>query len=562
MRSSWDSQMAVPESLYSCPLYAIGLAQQLDSMSLKNKKNTHLLITLLLVTGISCISLIAFGAKLAREERFILQAQYQRLYYQWLYDYRSEVELMLEGKASYFIKLISKVELTPQNYRDIIHSNALLEQVFVLSKEKKLLYPMLSLGDISQSEKNFINRTDKLWGSLKIFDLSSSDSGDRAWHSYFHSDGMHVIFIQRVNDLYLGFELNKSRLYAEIISLLPIEKTKNVTTPKSILRLLDEHGNEIHYSAPPNTRGIFQSVAQLNLSSPLQNIQVIYLIPKGLWNKAFYGSVFFTVLPVIFGTMIVLILLTIYFYRQHTLVLEDAAQKISFVNQVSHELKTPLTNIRMYAELLQQHTDEEDSYAHGHINVIIGETQRLSRLITSILSFSLYERNKLKLSFSKGLISEIISQVLENFQPSLQEKKIESIVEVHDFSICQFDADCVRQILGNLIDNVLKHSLSCSKIKIEVFRKSDEMVDIKLTDDGSGIPEEDKKHVFDPYYRGSKVCFNAIGGAGIGLSISRELARLHGGELCLQDSKHGASFMLSIRAPSIGSKCTETKVNV
>lgn len=104
-----------------------------------------------------------------------------------------------------------------------------------------------------------------------------------------------------------------------------------------------------------------------------------------------------------------------YFYRENTRELREAAQRVNFVSHVSHELKTPLTNIRMYAELLQNDIQPERENELGRLDVILSESQRLSRLITNVLTFNRKQQSKLTLHSSTANLDELVRHVAGNF---------------------------------------------------------------------------------------------------------------------------------------------------
>lgn len=154
---------------------------------------------------------------------------------------------------------------------------------------------------------------------------------------------------------------------------------------------------------------------------------------------------------------LVLGLLAVYFYRESSRELREAGQRVNFVGQVSHELKTPLTNIRMYAELLEQQLDESDEEARKDLNVIVSESRRLSRLIGNILTFSRKDRETLKLRLSEGILDEALRDTVEHFRPLLESKGVAIELDLHAAELVSFDRDVIEQIVGNLLSNVEKY---------------------------------------------------------------------------------------------------------
>ena len=134
--------------------------------------------------------------------------------------------------------------------------------------------------------------------------------------------------------------------------------------------------------------------------------------------------------------------------------MREATQRVSFVNQVSHELKTPLTSIRMYAELLEEELNDDNEKARNHVAVIVSESQRLSRLIGNVLTFGRKQRSALKLRCVNGDIDAIIRNVAQRFEPGLHEKDIEVVFDAGIGKQAHFDPDVLEQVLGNLLSNI------------------------------------------------------------------------------------------------------------
>ena len=236
--------------------------------------------------------------------------------------------------------------------------------------------------------------------------------------------------------------------------------------------------------------------------------------------------------------------------------MREAAQRVSFVNQVSHELKTPLTNIRMYAELLDQdvragRAGDEDNRLTRYLDVIVFESQRLSRLIGNVLSFSRSRRDALDLHPQPGVVDEVVRRVLDQFQPALEAKNVEVDFSPGGSETASFDADALEQILGNLIGNVEKYAASGGILQVASHQK-DGRVEITVQDRGPGLSGAEGRRIFEPFYRVHNRLTEGVSGTGIGLAISRKLARLHGGDLELLPSDEGASFRLTIECPPHG----------
>jgi signal transduction histidine kinase len=238
---------------------------------------------------------------------------------------------------------------------------------------------------------------------------------------------------------------------------------------------------------------------------------------------------------------IALLALAFVLYREYRRDLNEAERRLTFVSQVSHELKTPLTNIRLYAELLEENLADEAEDERRYVGVLVGESRRLSRLIDNVLAFSRQRQERLRLHPAPGCIDDTIREVLEQFAPALGEAGIVVETSLDAAGTFRFDRDAVAQILGNLIGNVEKYAASGGWMRVS-SETGDGVVRVRVEDRGPGIPPAHRGRIFRPFHRVDDSLTARSTGTGIGLSIARALARLHGGDLQLTDSSAGASF--------------------
>ena len=243
-----------------------------------------------------------------------------------------------------------------------------------------------------------------------------------------------------------------------------------------------------------------------------------------------------------------LVVLAWLLYRDYSRDIREATQQVSFVNQVSHELKTPLTNIRMYAELLERDLEDVDeeraARPRERLSVITSEAQRLSRLIGNVLTFARQKRKTLEPRPRDTNISDLVHQIVERFAPSLSEHGIVATVEGSTERILCVDPDFVEQIIGNLINNVEKYAASGNQLIVRCG-VTETRATIDVIDAGPGISVEHRASVFRPFARLNNDLL-ASAGTGIGLSIARDLARLHQGDVSLMDSSHGCWFRVEL----------------
>ena len=237
--------------------------------------------------------------------------------------------------------------------------------------------------------------------------------------------------------------------------------------------------------------------------------------------------------------------LTIYLYRESARELRDARQRVGFVNQVSHELKTPLTNIRMYAELLDRDINEDDTRARKKLDIIVSESQRLSRLIGNVLTFARQQRNTVKLHRQPGVVDEVVDDVLAQFGPSFDDKSIAVERNADAGATVRVDRDALAQIIANVVGNVEKYAAAGQHMRVDTSQDGATST-IVVTDRGPGVPASKREAVFAPFVRLEDGLTEGVAGTGIGLALARELAREHGGDLRIVPSKEGTVVELTL----------------
>jgi signal transduction histidine kinase len=295
-------------------------------------------------------------------------------------------------------------------------------------------------------------------------------------------------------------------------------------------------------------------------SAPLAAWRFKFFVAEERFTSLAGRSTTFNLLAGLSAIGVILLVLAGFIYRESSRELREAATRVNFVNQVSHELKTPLTNIRLYAELLAEQFQDggtlDAASAQRQLSVIVGESSRLSRLIGNVLTFSQQHRRQITLNPKPGRVDETIQAVIQQFQPALQAQGLATNFIAGASDVVNFDADALEQILVNLINNVEKYAIQGKRLDVS-SRQDGERTTILVSDAGPGIPPVEQDRIFEPFYRINDR-LEGPAGAGIGLSIARGLARLHQGDLRLADSVHGASFEISLfTPPAITSRATQ-----
>ncbi|MCB9640467.1 MAG: HAMP domain-containing histidine kinase [Myxococcales bacterium] len=373
--------------------------------------------------------------------------------------------------------------------------------------------------------------------------LSLSRVFRHGWLSWYWAEGLHLLFWKRTPEQEIvGVEVDRIVLLSRLTGKLPDNQARQIGR----MMLLDGRGALVYQWGQGVQRYKEKPLLRLSLAFPLHTWSLAYNGPEAQQIQGASGRYLFDMMLLVCCVALVLLALGVYIYREWSRDMHEASQRVTFVTQVSHELKTPLTNIRLYAELLEKRVPEEDPRAQRHIRVIVDESQRLSRLIHNILTFSRQQRQKHKLHPQLCYPHELVQRIIEQFTPTFQTNGIDIEQGAPLTQTVYVDPDAVEQILGNLLNNVEKYASEGAWMSIDYKQTNETHLNIEICDKGPGIPLHLQEHIFQPFVRGSDKLSDGVTGTGIGLTIARELARQMGGDLYLQPCKEGACFCLTL----------------
>ena len=230
---------------------------------------------------------------------------------------------------------------------------------------------------------------------------------------------------------------------------------------------------------------------------------------------------------------------------------EESRLKDNFLSMASHELKTPMTTILGQAQLMKRRLakipelSSDLTFMHGALESIDSQTRRLNSLVDDLLDLYNIRAGKIELHVEPCDLISICHDVVRE-QRLLTGRSIQLDVPTSPV-IMQADAGRLSQVIANLANNALRYSPENSTVQMFVDTRRDVSI-IEVCDAGSGIPQEEQTHIFEPFYRSpNNVCTSSKNGLGLGLSISKDIIEQHGGRIwCRSRLGQGSTFIVEI----------------
>jgi signal transduction histidine kinase len=217
---------------------------------------------------------------------------------------------------------------------------------------------------------------------------------------------------------------------------------------------------------------------------------------------------------------------------------ELARLRADFVSGVSHELRTPLAQIRMFSETLLLGRVRSEGERLRSLEIIDQEARRLTHLVENLLHFSRSERQVTRLSPAPAALAPLVLEAVEGFAPLATTRAVTLRTDLADDVVAPVDAEALRQMLLNLLDNAVKYGPAGQTVTVGLAA-ADTGARIWVDDAGPGIPPADRERIWERFWRLERDRGSAVAGTGIGLSVVRELVALHGGRAWAEDAPNG-----------------------
>ena len=347
---------------------------------------------------------------------------------------------------------------------------------------------------------------------------------------------------------FVGFRLNMSRVrehyLPELVSELSRNERHGPGSAELVLGIVDQRGRQICSSAPGTAS--YAEHASLAPVLPRWEATAGFRTTDvdALARASFEKGLWFTVLVV--GVLLAGIGMIV---RAAARELKLAEVKQTFVSNVSHELKTPLALIRLFAETLELGRVKTAEKAQEYYRIIHNESRRLSQLIDNILDFSRIEAGSREYSFVPADLAEIARGVVESYEYQIRAAGFELVTRFEsDLPRVEADPDAISQAILNLLNNSVKYSDGIKHITIGVQAAGGGAI-IEVADRGIGIPLSEQKRIFEKFYRVSTGLVHETKGSGLGLALVNHIVEAHHGRVSVESAPgRGSRFAIWLPA--------------
>ncbi len=446
----------------------------------------------------------------------------------------------LEGKAQTEQKALSQFATSPE-VRQRVYDEARAKGQ---QTSPRTVAP--SAGRLEEQDKPLQQEIESIFISEPQKFSQITQGRDQGLIPRFREEKLTLLFWKRDSSGgYLGCILDEDTFHNRMADQLP-----DVFTPARILTILDESGRPLLIPDQQEGRDWRRPFAAQEISERLPRWEVAaYLAdPDAVASRANLTMLVMWILVAILFVAIA----TGGTYILNTLrgEMQLARQKTTFVANVSHELKTPLTSIRMFAEMLKEHRQPDREKQEKYLDLMVSETERLTRLINNVLDFTRMERGEQKYEKKRLDVALLCEALIESQRLRLEHNGF-AVSFQNDLgeAFVNGDEESLIQTLLNLLSNSEKYSDNRKQIDVDLTGTEDSVL-IHVKDRGIGIPAREAKKIFQEFYRVDESLTSRVKGSGLGLPIAHRIIRDHGGDIHYYPRDGGGS-VFQIRLPLI-----------
>jgi signal transduction histidine kinase len=451
-------------------------------------------------------------------------------------------------------------------------TDPLIRHAFLLATDARVLWPDATNG-LTSEDRAFLQRFELLFAGRTPWEPPATDTAVAAsstrqlmsqslrsakrkvgfsydqnptacgWLPWYEGRNLHLLaWVQRADGVRYGIEVEMTALLARLITAFPTSAPAG-----QALALLDGQHAILHSVGATEFQPALPKLATISLAPALPHWQ---LVAAGTGGAASARGLLFLLSAILCAILLLSILgggwLLLRDAHHHAI---EARTRTTFVANVSHELKTPLTTIRMYADLLREGRAKDEARRTRYLEVIAQESQRLTRLINNMLDFGRLEEGR-KAYHPEALdLGTETNRIVAAQCDRLQAAGLAVSCEGTDTPCPAYaDRDAFEQALLNILDNAIKYAATGKQLHLRVSA-SDHRAHVQVCDRGPGVPAAHQARLFQQFHRADDTLTARQPGCGLGLHLSRRLLRDQGGDLRYAPAASGgACFVLILPA--------------
>jgi two-component system phosphate regulon sensor histidine kinase PhoR len=425
-------------------------------------------------------------------------------------------------------------------WQRLVKISPLVETVIVLDEDLKVvqLVSKLKRKKLHRFRKFFIQR---IMPDMGIRELRVN--AHRHLHKTYQNRSYLISYIRRSEhgrDYYIALNINLKHITKEIFKeeFQELEETK-------YLGVLNSNGKVLYGRSTPSEGGF---VFEDRFPTTLYRWR-LQIAPREVVALRQEAKTQRTRNLVLVGVAVGVILIgMVIFLIAVRLEARANRMKSEFVSNVTHELKTPLSLIRMFGELLALGRTANASTAKEYAEIITRESDRLTRLIDNVLDFARIERGKAAYEFRLGNLTTVVERGVDLVRYRADQSGLKLTTEIEpELPDTMLDENAMTLLLHNLLENAFKYGATDgAEITVSLAQREQQLL-LRVADQGGGIPSEEIPHIFDRFYRAKAARSNSARGSGIGLSLVKHVAEAHGGSVQVESALgKGATFEVTI----------------
>ena len=221
--------------------------------------------------------------------------------------------------------------------------------------------------------------------------------------------------------------------------------------------------------------------------------------------------------------------------------------KNELITNVAHDLRTPLTSIIGYLELLNRSENLPAQMRQNYLQIVYQKARRLQQLIEDLFGFTKLNYGKMAMNVGKMDIVKLLAQLMDEFYPNFMEKGLAfSLKSSVDAQVIVADSNLLARLFDNLINNAIKYGADGKRIDVRIDVDGDYVI-VQVINYGKVIPADELPLIFDKFYRVEQSRSTNTGGTGLGLAIAQNIVQMHGGEISVRSDMHGTAFIVKLQ---------------